>query len=65
MANYPFSDSGVGSLFDAIQEQMERVLGNAAHCDHCQADASRQSILGFRMMLPWSSASSPALSPRL
>lgn len=30
MANYPFSDSGVGSLFDAIQEQMERVLGNVA-----------------------------------
>lgn len=29
MANYPFSDSGVDSLFDAVQEQMDRIFRSA------------------------------------
>ncbi len=29
MANYPFSDSSVESLFDAVQEQMDRILRGA------------------------------------
>lgn len=29
MANYPFSDSGFDSLFDAVQEQMDRIFRSA------------------------------------
>lgn len=29
MANYPFTDTGVESFFDAVQEQMDRILRGA------------------------------------
>lgn len=63
MANYPFTDTGVESFFDAVQEQMDRILRGAnlpANLRALPRGTFRRSTSACPMTPRWWWPSSPA-----